>query len=376
MILDDLTKITELDTQNMFQMVYSWAELVEEILQYSFEVPTKAEVGRYTISYERINLISQIVICGMGGSAISGEYLSVYLKNQLKIPVIVHRNYDIPAFISENTLIILVSYSGNTEETISCLITALENSAKIIGIGSGGTLETFCRKYKLPFFPIPSGYQPRASFPLLFFPLLKILDRMELFSLDQSAIDETLSLFRQMRQEFRPEEPTTSNQAKKIAETLHGRIPVIWSPFNCIANRMKCQLNENSKILALAEEIPELNHNHIVGWESWEKENPFILLTYRFQEEHPNVKLRFDITKEIIKDKVEIIEIVAQGTHLLSQLFSATYFGDYISMYLAILNNQDPNTVDSIVYLKNQLEQRKQTQTKLITALHSLPEAQ
>ncbi len=199
---------------------------------------------------------------------------------------------------------------------------------------------------------------------------------MELFSLDQSAIDETLSLFRQMRQEFRPEEPTTSNQAKKIAETLHGRIPVIWSPFNCIANRMKCQLNENSKILALAEEIPELNHNHIVGWESWEKENPFILLTYRFQEEHPNVKLRFDITKEIIKDKVEIIEIVAQGTHLLSQLFSATYFGDYISMYLAILNNQDPNTVDSIVYLKNQLEQRKQTQTKLITALHSLPEAQ
>lgn len=374
MILDNLSKITELDTQNMFQMVYNWPELIEELLQYSFEVPAKAEVGKHTISYKGV--ISQIMICGMGGSAISGEYLSVYLKKQLKIPVMVHRNYDLPAFISENTLIILISYSGNTEETISCLITAVKNSAKIIGIGSGGTLETFCKKYKLPFFKIPSGYQPRASFPLLFFPLLKILNTMKLLSLDQSAIDETLSLFRLMRQDFSPEKPTTSNQAKKIAQQLHGRIPVIWSPFSCVANRMKCQLNENSKILALAEEFPELNHNHIVGWESWEEENPFIVITYRFEEEHPHVKLRFEITKEIIKDKVEIVEIVARGTHLLSQLFSATYYGDYISMYLAILNNQDPSTVDSIVYLKNQLEQRKQTQTKLIAALHSLPSNQ
>ncbi|MHA2202143.1 MAG: bifunctional phosphoglucose/phosphomannose isomerase [Candidatus Hodarchaeales archaeon] len=372
MILDDLARISELDTQNMFQMVNNWPELIEELLQYSFELPAKAEVGRYTISYE--GPISQIVICGMGGSAISGDYLSVYLKNLLNIPIIINRNYDIPAFIAENTLIILISYSGNTEETISCLITALKNSSKIIGVGSGGTLEIFCKKYKLPFFPIPPGYQPRASFPLLFFPLLKILDTMKLYSLEQSAINETLSLFRQMREDFTPNKPTTSNQAKKIAEQLYDRIPVIWSPFSCIANRMKCQLNENSKILAIAEELPELNHNHIVGWESWEKEIPFILIAYRFQEEHPNVKLRFEITKEILKGKVEIIEIVARGTHILSQLFSATYYGDYISMYLAILNNQNPSTVDSIDYLKNQLEQRKQTQSTLISALNSLPE--
>ncbi|UCG02393.1 MAG: bifunctional phosphoglucose/phosphomannose isomerase [Candidatus Heimdallarchaeota archaeon] len=373
MILDNLAKISELDTENMFQMVYDWVELIEELLQYSFELPAKAKVGRYTISYE--GTISQILICGMGGSAISGEYLSVYLKKILNIPVMVNRNYDIPAFTSENTLVILISYSGNTEETISCLITAVKNSAKIIGIGSGGTLGTFCKKHNLPFFPIPSGYQPRASFPLLFFPLLKILHSLKLLSLDESAIDETLSLFRQMRQEYNPEIPTTSNQAKQVAQKLHDRIPVIWSPFSCVANRMKCQLNENSKILALAEELPELNHNHIVGWESWERENPFILITYRFQDEHPNVKLRFEITKEILKDKAEIIEIVARGTHLLSQLFSATYYGDYISMYLAILNNQDPNTVDSIVYLKNQLEKRQQTQTRLISTLHSVLEA-
>lgn len=373
MILDDTSKITGLDSQKMFQMVYNWAELVDKLIQQPFELPTQRTIGKYSISYT--GPISQLIICGMGGSAVSGDYLSVYLKNKLRLPVIIQRNYDIPAFVSKDTLIILISYSGNTEETISCLVAALEKSAKIIGIGSGGTLEDFCLKHKFPFFPIPSGFQPRASFPLLFFPLLKILSEMDLIPLDQSAIKETVSLFRQMRNEFQPEKPTDVNQAKKIASKIHGRVPVIWSPFGCVANRMKCQFNENSKILALAEELPELNHNHIVGWESWTEDNPFVIIAYRFQAEHPNVKLRYEISKEILREKVEIIEIPARGTSLLAQLFSATYFGDYISMYLAILNNQDPNTVNNIDYLKKELEQREQTQTKIIDTLYTLVKA-
>ncbi|UCE12714.1 MAG: bifunctional phosphoglucose/phosphomannose isomerase [Candidatus Heimdallarchaeota archaeon] len=370
MILDDVSKITNLDSQGMFQMVYDWAELVDKLIQQPFEVQSQVTIGKYSISY--IGTISQLIICGMGGSAVSGDYLSVYLKNKLKIPVIIQRNYDIPMFVSKDTLIILISYSGNTEETISCLIAALKKSAKIIGVGSGGTLEDFCLQYKLPFFQIPSGFQPRASFPLLFFPLLKILEKIELIPLNQSEVKETISLFRQMRDEFQPDKPTNVNQAKKIANKIHGRIPVIWSPFNCVANRMKCQLNENSKILALAEELPELNHNHIVGWESWTDDNPFVIIVYRFQLEHPNVRLRYEISKEMLRKKVEIIEIPVRGSSFLAQLFSATYFGDYISMYLAILNNQDPNTVDSIVYLKKELEQRAQTQTKIITTLNAL----
>lgn len=372
MILDDLIRISELDSQNMFQMVYNWAELVEELIQHSFKVPAQTTVGQYSISYKEP--ISQILICGMGGSAVSGDYLRLYLEKVLNIPIIIQRNYYIPAFVTKETLAILISYSGNTEETLSCLIAALKKAAKIVGIGSGGNLEKFCEQYNVPFFPIPSGFQPRASFPLLFFPLLKILDAMNLFPLDQFTIDETISLFRQMRQEFHFEKPIIDNQAKQIAVRLHNRIPVIWSPFGCVANRMKCQLNENSKILAIAEELPEFNHNHIIGWESWTEDNPFIVLAIRFKSEHPNVKLRFEITKEIVEEKVEVIEIHARGTSLLSQLFSATYFGDYISMYLAILNSQDPNTVDSIVYLKQQLEQREQTQTKLISTLHTLTE--
>ncbi|MFX0016522.1 MAG: bifunctional phosphoglucose/phosphomannose isomerase [Promethearchaeota archaeon] len=368
--LDNLGKISELDSQGMFQIVYKWAELVEELLQQSFKVPAQISVSQYTISYNEP--VSQIVICGMGGSAVSGDYLRTYLEKISPIPIIIQRSYDLPAFVSKNTLIILISYSGNTEETISCLIAALQKSAKIVGIGSGGILEEFLRKKTLPFFPIPSGFQPRASFPLLFFPLLKILTTMNIIPYDQPAIDETISLFRQMRQEFHFEKPIAENQAKQIAQSLYQRIPVIWSPFGCIANRMKCQLNENAKILAMAEELPEFNHNHIVGWESWADNNPFIVIAFRFPTEHPNITLRFEITKELIEKKAEIIEIRGRGKNLLSQLFSATYFGDYISMYLAILNNQDPNTVDSIDYLKEQLQQRKQTQSKMIADLGSL----
>jgi glucose/mannose-6-phosphate isomerase len=351
-------------------MVYRWPELIEELMTQSIEIPPQTIVGSSVISY--LKPISQVLICGMGGSAVSGDYLQTYLEKVASFPIFVQRNYEIPAFVSKDTVVILISYSGNTEETISCLIAAIRKSAKVIGLGSGGTLEDFCKNHKLPFFRIPSGYQPRAAFSLLFFPLLKIFDSMKLTTLDQPVFEETLSLFRELRQKLNPQIQFSENQAKQIAQKLHGRIPVIWSSFRCAADRMKCQLNENSKILALSEELPELNHNHIVGWESWTNKNPFILIAFRFKAEHPNVKLRFEITKEIVEKKVEIIEIHGIGTNLLSQLFSITYIGDYISMYLAILNNQDPSTVDSIAYLKQQMEQRGHTQTKMTEVLTAL----
>ncbi|MFX0171186.1 MAG: bifunctional phosphoglucose/phosphomannose isomerase [Candidatus Hodarchaeota archaeon] len=368
--MDDISKISELDSQEMFQMVYDWPESVEDLMSQSFEIPDRVTVGSYTISYSKP--ISQVLICGMGGSAVSGDYLQTYLENVAPFPIFVQQNYNIPAFVSKDTLVILISYSGNTEETISCLISALKKSAKIIGLGSGGNLEKFCTNHNLPFFPIPSGFQPRAAFSLLFFPLLKILDSMNLISFDNSVFKEVIALFRELRLDLRPQTQCTKNQAKIIAQKLHSRIPVIWSPFRCVADRMKCQLNENSKILAMSEELPELDHNHIVGWESWINENPFILIAFRFKAEHPNVRLRFEITKEIIEKKVEIIEIHSKGTDFLSQLFSITYIGDYISMYLAILNGFDPSSVDSIAYLKQQMEQREGTQTKLTETLTAL----
>ena len=369
MILDNLENISELDSENMFQMVYDWPELIERTLRYSFEV-VNARVGNYEFSYD--DSISQIVICGMGGSAISGEYLKTYLEKTSTIPIFIHRNYDIPAFIGKDTVVIFISYSGNTEETISCLISAIKRSAKVVGLGSGGRIEDFFKKYELPFYPVLSGYQPRACFPLLFFPLLKILDKLGIYSFDQQALDETIAVFKEIREKLDPKVLTEKNRAKKIAQDIFNHIPVIWSPFGCVSERFKCQLNENSKILAISTELPEFNHNHIVGWENWAKNNPFIILVFRFPIEHPNVSLRFEITKEILSTKAEIIEVIASGSSLLCQLFSSTYIGDYISMYLAILNDQNPSSVDSINFLKKQLEERANTQSEMYSLLFKL----
>ena len=370
MNVDNINDISQLDTENMFEMVYTWPKLIEDIMAMSITIPSQIKIGEHHLNYK--NTFSQVVITGMGGSAVSGDYIRIYFENSADFPIFVQRNYTLPKFVNEYSLIIVISYSGNTEESISSLLSAVENDCPTICIGSGGKLEQFCLENQLPFFKIPSDYQPRASFPLLFFPILKILDRMNIISVEFSEVQEVIEQLKNMRETFKPEISITENQAKQIASKLHNRIPVIWSPFLCVANRFKCQINENSKQLALAEELPEFNHNHIVGFEGLSLDNTFIVVAFRFPSEHPNVSLRFDITKDIIGKKVDIVDIIIKEGNLLSQLITSTYLGDYISMYLALLNNQNPSTVDSIDYLKSQMEKRGNTQSTLMRKLDSL----
>jgi glucose/mannose-6-phosphate isomerase len=195
---------------------------------------------------------------------------------------------------------------------------------------------------------------------------------MNIITVEFSEVQEVIEQLKNMREIFRPEISIGENQAKQIASKLQNRIPVIWSPYLCVANRFKCQINENSKQLALAEELPEFNHNHIVGFEGLSSDHQFIVVAFRFPSEHPNVSLRFEITKEIIGKKVDIVDIIIKEGNLLTQLITSTYLGDYISMYLALLNNQDPSTVESIDYLKSQMEKRGNTQSTLMKKLDSL----
>jgi len=370
MNIDNLDGILRLDNEKMFEMVYTWPKLIELIMAESISIPSQIDIGKYHLNYK--NTFSQVMITGMGGSAISGDYTRTYFENSAELPIFVQRNYTLPKFVNETTLIIIVSYSGNTEESISGLMSAIESGCPTICIGSGGKLEEFCLKNELPFFKIPSGYQPRASFPLLFFPIIKILDSINITTLKSSEIQEVILQLKTMRETIKPEILIAENQAKQIALKLHNKIPVIWSPFLCVANRFKCQINENSKQLALAEELPEFNHNHIVGFEDLALDHNFIVIAFRFPSEIPNVSLRFEITKEIIGKKVKIVDIVIKEGNLLSQLITSTYLGDYISMYLALLNNQNPSTVDSIDYLKSQMEKRGNTQSTLMKKLDSL----
>ena len=357
--LDDLQEISNLDSEKMFEMVYSWPELIEKTLNQSFNLPSRDHY-------------SQIVICGMGGSAVSGDYVQTYFENSLIIPIIIIRNYHLPRSIDVNTLVIAVSYSGNTEETISCLIDAIQRKCAIICIGSGGKLEDYCKSEKLPFFKISAGFQPRASFPLILFPILRVLEELKIANIPKSVIADVLNQLRQFRELLKPSVLTKENQAKIVALKLHKKIPIIWSSMLCVANRFKCQINENSKQMAIAEELPELNHNHIAAFDGLKENNPYIVVIFRFSSEYPNVSLRFDITKEIAQKYVEIHEIVIEQKERLTQMIIATYLGDYISMYLALLNKKDPSRIDSIKFLKEQLEKRGNTQSNLMRKLDSL----
>jgi glucose/mannose-6-phosphate isomerase len=350
----------------MLNQVYGLPDLIEDILSREMSIPSQIKTDKFEISYT--GRPSQIVICGMGGSAVSGDYIKAIFP--ISIPIIIVRNYTLPSFVDKDTLICLVSYSGNTEETLSCLLFALQKGCRVVGISSGGYLTRFFEEHSLPHFEIPTGFQPRAAFPLIFFPLVKILKVFDLVSLRKTTIDEILYILRDIRDQCRPDINLPKNNAKSTAHRIFQKIPVIWAPYGCVTNRIKCQINENAKMLAISEELPELNHNHIVGWEGYEEHNhPFLVLVIRFPAEHPNVRLRFEITKELVKKKCDLLEIYARGVHLLSQLLSVTYLFDFVTIYLAMLNHKDPSTVESIDFLKQQLEAREQTQSKVKDAL-------
>ncbi|MHA1973655.1 MAG: bifunctional phosphoglucose/phosphomannose isomerase [Candidatus Hodarchaeales archaeon] len=363
------TEIYELDSLRMLDSIYKWPEFIEKVLNTPIDVPQKISIGKFVIDYTIST--KEICICGMGGSAISGDYLATYLKQNLDIPIIVNRNYDIPISVNKNTLTIVISYSGDTEETLSCITQAVKRQSKIFGISSNGELAKFCSEKKIPFFRIPSNYQPRAAFPFMFFPLLKILEATDLYHTPITSIKEIIQLLKDLREKCRPESEEQDNPAKQIAEKVSGNIPVIWSPYKCVSTRLKCQFNENSKILALDEEIPELNHNHIVAWNSLTP-NSFIILAIRFPSEHPNVSVRFELSKEIVKKNVAYLEIYAEGAELLSQLLYTTYLGDYITIYTALLNGLDPNQVRTIDYLKNEMRIERKTHQDIVNNLQNL----
>ncbi|MFW9856335.1 MAG: bifunctional phosphoglucose/phosphomannose isomerase [Candidatus Thorarchaeota archaeon] len=369
MDLNNTAQMKEYDPKNMLNQVYSLPELIEVLLSRDFTIPSHIKTDKFEVSY--VEKPNSIIICGMGGSAVSGDYVKVIFP--LQIPVTVIRNYNLPKFVGKDTLVCLVSYSGNTEETLSCLLLALEKGCPVVGISSGGYITRFFEENSLPHFEIPGGFQPRAAFPLIFLALVKIFQSFDMISLQGTAIDELLYNLRDIRDQCRPDVNLPENSAKNTAMNLFQKIPVIWAPYGCVANRIKCQFNENSKMLAISEELPELNHNHIVGWEGYEKNDyPFLVLAIRFPTEHQYVRLRFEISKRIVSPKCELIEVHGKGVHLLSQLLSVTYLFDFISIYLAMLNHKDPSTVSSIDYLKRELEERKQTQSKVIEALQRL----
>jgi glucose/mannose-6-phosphate isomerase len=331
-------------------------------LQNQFNVlrETHAQIDdawRNKINVTRIDSrnISAVLICGLGGSAINGDLLSDFLSDETKIPIIVNRNYDLPKFVNKNWLIIISSYSGNTEEAVSCFEQALELNANIVTLSSGGKVEDIAKHNSIQHIKLKSGFQPRYALGLSFFTLLKIFQELNLINKQDKTVEAISRLWKKKGEEYSKE----NNLALEIAKKMVGFIPVIYSSemLSSTGYRFKCQLNENSKLHAFHHVIPEMNHNEIIGWET-QKEKQFnskIIILHDI-DYHPQIKKRYFIFSELVASKgVEVIKLSSRGKIFKVRIMDLIYLGDWISFYLALLRGKDPSEIDFIHEMKKRL---------------------
>jgi glucose/mannose-6-phosphate isomerase len=295
----------------------------------------------------------------MGGSAIGGDIVRGLALAESKLPVLVHRDYGLPAFVDENTLVIASSYSGNTEETFSAFTRSLASPCKKLVITSGGTLKELAEDKGIPLFVIDYQAPPRAAFPHSFIPLLGTFQKLGLVADKSADLKEAVDVLTELSADFVETRPLASNPAKQLAARLHGHILTIYGAetLSEVARRWKGEFNENSKAWAFFESFPELNHNAIVGYEFPPelKERIFVLML-RSPSLHPRNLVRYDVTANLLAKAGIVHEFVeARGKSTLAQVLSSILLGDYASFYLAMLNEVDPASTDAIDFVKQYL---------------------
>lgn len=296
------------------------------------------------------NRISNIIISGLGGSGISGTIISELVADTCPVSVTVNKDYSLPAFADGKTLLIACSYSGNTEETIAVLSTAIEKKCQTICISSGGTITEIATAHSIPVVKIPGGHPPRASFGYPFVQLLNIFDQLNFSEKG----------FRQQLEKFISSARTNAALIEKnsmdLAHKLLGKVPVIYciSGNEGVAIRFRQQINENSKMLCWHQVIPEMNHNELVGWV--EKNEQYAVIALRTSYDFSRSVKRLEICKSIITPFVSsFTELFASGDSKLEQALHLIHFTDWVSVHLATLKNIDPVEVNVINRLKDEL---------------------
>jgi glucose/mannose-6-phosphate isomerase len=294
----------------------------------------------------------KIIVCGMGGSAMAGELALRFVP----IPLFVNRNYSLPEFAGKDDLLVAVSYSGNTEETLSALAQGIERGIPLLCISCGGKMEQIARTYQIPFLKVPSGYQPRAAIGYLAIPLLEVMSKIGVLKkhiLWNDVLQELWGVKRQCTFDV----PIAENPAKKLAHKLFGRVPLVYGTADntdLIAQRWKTQINENAKQAAFWNVIPELNHNEILALTEGENSKHFVVFL-RNDYDLPRNLDRIRVMKNLFGKKLSLTEVAATGINEAAQVFSQIYLGDYVSFYLALLNGVDPTPVPLIEEFKESM---------------------
>ncbi len=351
-LLDDLSALARADRSGMLGLTARYPEQCKEGMR----------LGRAVALPRGPKRPDCVVLAGMGGSAAGGELLRVLAGPDLGCGFYVHRDYSLPSFVGPGSLVLVASYSGDTEEALSAYREARRRGAARIAICSGGALARMARRDGAPMCLVPGGQPPRTASGYLFFPMWVVLCRLGLVRSQARAEGETLALLERMAGRLGPEAPCGRNAAKQLALGCVGKVPVVygWNGFvYAVALRWKTQFNENAKVPAFAYPVPEMNHNEIMGWEGpTELTGRFLAIWLRDRREPKRIAERFEYTKEVLQGRLTSIEQWSEGASAMARAFSLWYLGDWVSIYLALARGTDPTPIAGIVSLKRALAGR------------------
>jgi glucose/mannose-6-phosphate isomerase len=350
--------VTDLDNPQLFRDTDPEDMLarVSELPQQCRDAWANAQSLQFPDEYRQAEAV---VILGMGGSAIGGDLLRTLLENECSVPIIVNRDYTIPAFVNKRTLAIASSYSGNTEETLAAFEAARQAGATLLAIVTGGKLAARAQELNIPLLTFDYRAQPRAALGHSIVALIGIVCRLGLVSDKEADLDEAVAVMESWQREINEAVPLAENAAKRLAVQLHEHLSVVYGAGHLseVARRWKGQFNENAKAWAFFEQLPEMNHNALAGTEfpaDLAEKIVAVMLTSSLN--HPRTKVRFQITQEVLSQRGVSCEVVeARGSSRLAQMLSAIHFGDYVSFYLAMLYGVDPTSLKVVDHLKQRL---------------------
>ena len=294
--------------------------------------------------------IRNVLICGLGGSGIGGTIVSDIISPKVDIPITATKDYSIPNFVNEHTLVIANSYSGNTEETLYALEKCQSRAAEIAVITSGGKLKAIAEENKYNKIIIPGNQPPRAMFGYAFTELFFMLNHYGIID------DSFKSDFTKAIELLDTEKSDIQEQAMSLAKKMYKQTPVIYvaNGFEGVAVRFRQQINENSKMLCWHHVVPEMNHNELLGWRT--NVNDLAVVYFRNKSDYDRNQIRMDINKKVISKFTEnITEIWSKGDSLIENSLYHINLGDWVSWYLSEMNNVDAIEIDVINFLKGEL---------------------
>jgi glucose/mannose-6-phosphate isomerase len=347
-LLDNPAFVTSRDPKGMYALALGFPEQCRAALRIAEATPISLDATG----------VRQVVLTGLGGSAAGGDFARALFEAEATVPFSVNRDYALPGYVGPDTLVFATSYSGNTEETLSAYADARGRGARIIVVTSGGELARRAAADRVPVVTIPGGQPPRTAMGFMLVPVLVAASRLGL--LPAQDIAGSATDMERASTPWRAESPTAANEAKQLALALHGAVGVLYGLGGwqtVVAGRWKGQINENAKQHVFSHALPEMNHNEILGWEGAHRQGVARWVTLLLEDgtESYRMQLRARVTLDLVSRAATTHRVKASGSTLLSKMLSLALLGDFVSLYLAALNEEDPYTIDSIDQIKNAL---------------------